>query len=429
MKVSNYSTRDEMRADQLVRLRRLLDVVAADNPFYRSKLREAGLDGGLSSLAEFFEKMPFTEKQELVDDQAAHPPFGTNLTYPLEDYSRFNQTSATSSRPMRWIDTPDGWQGLVENWKQVLHAAGVERADVLYFAFSFGPFLGFWTGWDAATQLGCLSIPGGGLSSVARLAAIRDNQATVLMCTPTYALRLAEIAAENQIGLGEMRIRKIIVAGEPGGSVPAVRKRIEDCWPGAAVFDHHGMTEVGPVSHECPQQPGTLLIIESAYLPEIVEPGGTRPVAPGELGELILTTLNRVGSPLIRYRTGDLVREDPDVAGRHGYPQMALAGGILDRADDMVMVRGVNVFPSAVDDVIRSFADVAEYRVEVSDAGSMAELNVRVEPVPECADAGQLAARIELRLRLTFSLRMPVAVCDHNELPRFKAKARRWVRI
>jgi len=220
----------------------------------------------------------------------------------------------------------------------------------------------------------------------------------------------------------------VIVAGESGGSVPAVRQTLERRWRGAEVFDHHGMTEVGPVSYQCPERPGTLMVIESSYLAEIVDPASGLHVAPGDTGELVLTTLGRLGSPLIRYRTGDLVQEDLEIAERFGRHELALKGGILGRLDDMVLVRGVNVYPGAIEDAIRSFAEVAEYRCEIRRTGAMAELNILIEPSTECSDGDGLARRIEARLRCCFNLRVPVAVCAAGELPRFEMKAHRWVK-
>jgi phenylacetate-CoA ligase len=373
--------------------------------------------------------MPFTRKESLVEDQRRHPPFGTNLTYPLDSYSRFNQTSATTGgSPLRWLDTAESWQWMVDNWKQVYRAC-VTRQDRLYFAFSFGPFLGFWTAFDAATQLGCLSIPGGGLSSTARLEAMRDNGATVLLCTPTYAMRLAEIAADERFDIQSLRIRRILVAGEAGGSLPAVRERIERGWPGAKVFDHHGMTEVGPVSHECPGEPCTLAVIDSSYLAEIVDPASGRPVPPGEIGELVLTTLGRAACPLLRYRTGDLVRQRVERAGEHSDYGMLLEGGILGRTDDMVVVRGMNLYPAALDEVLRSFQEVAEYRVELHTEKAMTEIRLRVEPIHDEIDGAQLVRTIQDRVHSQFHLRIPVTITSPGTLPRFEMKAQRWVRM
>jgi len=430
MTLRGQPSREAICRVQLDALRNLLGEVAAGNPFYRSVLKKAGLEGGVGSLEEFVAQMPLTHKAALVDDQRRHPPYGSNLTYPLDRYCRFNQTSSTSGTPLRWLDTRESWQWMLDNWKQVYAAAGVRggpQADCLYFAFSFGPFLGFWTAFEAATQLGCRAIPGGGLSSRERLEAIRDNRATVLLCTPSYALRLAEVAADEGLDCASMAIRTIVLAGEPGGSLQAVRRRIERAWPGASVFDHHGMTEVGPVTYQCPEKPGTLMVIESSYLAEIVDPDSDTPVARGEIGELVLTTLGRVGSPLIRYRTGDLVREDLEVAAKFGRHELALKGGIRGRVDDMVVVRGVNVFPSAVDDVLRAIPEVAEYRIEIESAGAMSELRLRVEPAASDIAPQALARRIATQMRSALHLRVPVTICPPNTLPRFEMKAKRWV--
>ncbi len=342
-----FPSREAIAAHQLQQLRTLLQAVCADNRFYAPRLQQAGLSREVCTLDDFFRNMPFTRKEEIAADQQAHPPYGTNLTYPLSAYNRFTQTSATSGAPLRWLDTPQSWQWMLDNWKQVLTAAEITPVDAIYFAFSFGPFLGFWTAFEAACQMGCRCLPGGGLSSLARLQAIRDNGVNVLCCTPTYAAHLGQVAAQQRIDLGALAVRTIIVAGEPGGSVPTTREQIERTWPRATVFDHHGMTEVGPTSYQCPGRPCTLMVIESSYIAEIVDPLRDKPVPRGDVGELVLTTLGRRGSPLIRYRTGDLVRENLDIALHEGRQEMALRGGILGRADDMVLVRGVNLYPAA----------------------------------------------------------------------------------
>ncbi len=258
--------------------------------------------------------------------------------------------------------------------------------------------------------MGALAIPGGGMRTAVRLRTILETRATVLCCTPTYAIRLAEAAAEENLNLATSNVRRVVVAGEPGGSIPATRAHIEKLWPGARVIDHHGMTETGPVSYGCPARPGVLHIIESSYVAEVID------------GELILTNLGRLGSPLIRYRTGDLVHA---VKGQCicGSTDVALEGGILGRTDDMVVVRGVNIYPSAVEEVLRS-EGVTEYRVEVRTERALTELRIQVE-----ASESSAAPRLEAALTNAFSLRIPVSHVDIGSLPRFEAKAKRWVRL
>lgn len=423
--MGEFPNREAIAAHQFGQLQQLLGEILPRNKFYNAKF--AGLNPAPASLEDFSRHFPFTTKAELSEDQRSHPPHGTNLTHPLEAYSRFHQTSGTTSSPMRWLDTPQSWNWMVENWKEVYRAAGVTRGDRIYFAFSFGPFIGFWLAFEAAQQLHCLCLPGGGLGSAARLRAMCENKATVLCCTPSYAARLAEVAAEEKIPLHGSAIRRIIVAGEPGGSVPATRQRLEHLWPGARVFDHHGMTETGPVSFECPARPGVLHLLESAFYAEALNASGA-PAAAGTPGELVLTSLGRFGSPVLRYRTGDLVRpqrfdRQPCACGRY---DMALPGGIIGRTDEMVIVRGVNIFPTAVEEVVRGFEEVAEFEVQVENSTSLVELTLRIEPADGCGDPDALADRVQGALHAAFNLRVPVAIAAAGSLPRYEMKARRW---
>jgi phenylacetate-CoA ligase len=429
--VTEVNSRAELERLQLAHLRELLRGMLPANRFYASRLGDKVDAAGLATLDDYRRQVTFTTKPEITADQAAHPPFGTNLTFPIERYTRFHQTSGTTGRPLRWLDTPESWEAMVDCWSEVFRAAGVDRSDRVLFAFTFGPFIGFWMAFEAATRLGCLCLPGGGLTSAARLSMILENDVTVVCCTPTYAARLAEVAAAEGIPLANAHVRLLVVAGEPGGSVPGVRTRLEQAWVGARVFDHHGMTEVGPVTYECPAQPGVLHLIESAFLAEIVDPGTGEPVADGERGELVLTTLKRTGSPLLRYRTGDLVRARSRATGGPcacGRVELALEGGILGRVDDMVIIRGVNVFPGAVDDIVRRLPDVVEYQVRIETVHHLDELKLLIEPAPGYADVAGLVARLQKALQDAFALRVPVMAVERGTLPRFEMKARRWVR-
>ena len=407
-------------AKQLEHLRSLLSALRPANSFYEKKLGAADINVGIATLEDFSLRCPFTTKEELVADHQANPPYGTNLTFPVGQYTRIHQTSGTTGKPLRWLDTPDDWQWMGDSWKEIFRAAGVDEKDRVLFAFSFGPFIGFWLAFDAATQMGCLCFPGGGLTTVTRLRILMENEATVLCCTPTYALRLAEVAGKEDIDLKENKLRKIIVAGEPGGSIESTRKRLEEAWD-AQVFDHHGMTEVGPVTYQWEGKANHLKVMEEAYYAEVIKPGTNDPVTEGEEGELILTALGRTGSPLIRYRTGDLVRPQRHEEG------LLLAGGILGRTDDMVIVRGVNVYPSAIEHIMRSVDGVAEYQVITTTSEEMAELSLRVEPASEDLDQ-VLTNEIETAIRGSLGLRVPVEIVPPDSLPRFELKAKRWIK-
>jgi phenylacetate-CoA ligase len=410
-----------LEQQQLAALNRLIAAIAPTNRFYRAKLAAAGGLDGFASLAEFSARMPFTTKDELARDQLAFPGGGSTLTFPRETYVRFHQTSGTGGRPLIWLDDPASWQWVLENWKVVWQQAGARGGDAAFFAFSFGPFLGFWAAFDSAVQLGLRAIPGGGMGSAERARMIIAQRPRLMCCTPTYALRLAEVARAESLDLATAGVERILVAGEPGGSVPAIRAAIERAWPGARVVDHHGMTEIGPVSYAVPEEPDILRLMHRSYFCEVLRPGSGESVAPGENGELVLTTLGRAACPLLRYRTGDLVQ--PVTLPECEPVAFALAGGVLGRVDDMVIVRGVNLYPAALDAAIRSVAGVREYQVEIDKRPTLPEVAVRFESSDATADP---TAELAAHLRAVFQLRIAVTRVPSGTLPVFELKARRW---
>jgi phenylacetate-CoA ligase len=419
--------RDALAAVQGRRLSELLAAIYRRNAFYTQKLDAAGVDVERLRLPRDLAKLPVTTKGELNADQASNPPWGTALTEPLERYTRYCQTSSTTGRPLRWIDTNDSWQWLLDCWKAVYRGARVTSGDRVFFPFSFGPFLGFWAGFEAGPQLGLHCIPGGGMSSQIRLSLIESVGATVVCCTPTYALRLAEIAEHERPlrPLAESTVRVLIVAGEPGGSIPATRERIERSW-GARVIDHHGLTEVGPVSFECWESPGYLHVNEGEFIVEVLDPVTGEPVADGEPGELVVTNLGRVASPVIRYRTGDIVirRVTPCPCGR---TWARLEGGILGRADDMINIKGVNVYPVGIESVVRRFSEVVEFRSIVSASAAMRSLRLEIEVAPQAHEPAAVASRVAYQLREALGLTVAVNVVPGGTLPRFEMKASRFV--
>ena len=418
--------RTALEALQAARLTALLRTLRGRNAFYDRKFASARVDVGRLAFPRDLTALPFTTKAELVADQAASPPWGTVPSEPLEHYTRYNQTSSTTGQPLRWIDTPATWQWMLECWKAVYRAAGVTARDRVFFPFSFGPFLGFWTGFDAATQIGAHAIPAGGMTSGQRLALIAALAPTVMCCTPTYALRLLDVARETggRETLSDSPVRVVIVAGEPGGSIPATRERIERGW-GARVIDHHGLTEVGPISFECLHAPGFLHVNEREFIAEVIDPDTGEPAADGVRGELVITNLGRTASPVIRYRTRDLVVRTRARCAC-GRTLARLAGGVLARADDMVNVRGVNVYPAAVEAVLRAIEPVVEYRSTVRTAGSLRGIAVEVETADE-ADPAAVAAVAASRLREALGLTVPVTPVAAGALPRFEMKARRFL--
>ena len=404
----------------------MLETVLDKNAFYRNKFRQAGFSG-IPRIKEW-SHFPFTTKAELVADAEAHPPYGSNLTYPLESYLRLHQTSGTTGRPLVVLDTVESWEAWKKCWGYIFRAAGVVPGDRVFVAFSFGPFVGFWPPFEAGPELGQRSLSGGGQTSLQRIKVIQDHQATVLVCTPTYALHLAEVASEGGIDLSATSIRITIHAGEPGASIPATKKRIEEVW-GAKCFDHIGASEVGPYGFECHLQPGGVHINELDYICEVIDPATTDAVNPGEMGELVLTNLNRWGFPVIRYRTGDLVKLSTDETCPCGRSFRRLMGGILARADDMMTIRGVNLYPSAVEAVVRKFREIVEFEGRVSTRKGMQQLVLRVEVDPRAQEqCDVIRKRLQNELRNQLGLRIDVELVPAGALPRYELKARRFKR-
>jgi phenylacetate-CoA ligase len=397
---------DEIRARQLAKLRAGLAEVLAANPFWRARLHDVhGWDD--------FERLPLLTKAELLADQQDHAPFGSNLTHPLSEYVRLHQTSGSSGdQPLRWLDTQESWDWWLRIWAEhVYRAAGVTAADRVFFAFSFGPFIGFWSAFGGAERLGALCISGGAMTSEQRVRNLLDVGATVLMSTPTYALRLAGVADQIGVNLSAAGVRTTIHAGEPGASIPATRDAIEAAYS-ARCFDHTGMTELGPTGHSCSARDGVHLI-ESEFIFEVA----------GD-GELIATNLGRWGMPLIRYRTGDrvVVSHEPCSCGS---PFMKIVGGIQGRVDDMFTVRGVNLYPSQVEDIVRHYPEVTEFVIEHRRERQMDEVTLLIEP----SLASFSTERLEADLRQALGVRLGCRIVGPGTLPRSDLKSKRIVRV
>ena len=391
---------------QLAKLRAGATHVLATNAFWRERLNSLG---GWDD----FERLPLTTKSELLADQSAHPPFGTNLTFPVDRYVRLHQTSGSSGdQPLRWLDTAESWDWWLRIWAEhVYRAAGVTSSDRVFLAFSFGPFIGFWSAFGGAERLGALSMSGGAMTSEQRVRNMLDLGATVLLSTPTYALRLADVANEIGVNLSAASIRTTIHAGEPGASIPATRAAIEAAYS-AESFDHTGMTELGPTGHSCSARDG-IHLVETEFIFEVAQDG-----------ELIATNLGRWGMPLFRYRTGDrvVVSREPCSCGS---PFMKILGGIQGRVDDMFTVRGVNLYPSQVEDIVRRYPQVTEFVIEHRRERRMDEVTLLIESSP----ASFSTDRLEADLRQALGVRLDCRVVKPGTLPRSELKAKRLVRV
>jgi phenylacetate-CoA ligase len=423
--------RERLQALQLAKLRRQCQWAAARSPWYRRLFAAERFEPAqLSSVDDLRRLTPLT-RDEWMNSQFEHPPYGEIPTIGGEGAIRVHTTSGTTGRgPLRAIDSPKDWAWIAEMWAYAIWGCGVRPADTAYIAFGYGSFIGFWGLHYAMEKVGALNVPGGAQTTEARVRQMIDFDVNVVASTPTYALRLAQEAETLGIDLRGSSVSRVILSGEPAGSIPQTKALIEEQW-GAKAFDTAGMTEIGTIMvFECEQQPGGTHIIEDHMLEEVIDPETLEPVAYGERGERVVTSFGRGSIPLIRYRTGDLVCRVPASTCSCGRGFDIYEGGILGRVDDMKIIRGTNVYPRAIEAIVREFSEVGEFQTVITREGVRDEITLRVEMKTEWREDGwdDLAHNLHRRLALAHEgLNFRIERADAGELPRFELKATRTV--
>jgi phenylacetate-CoA ligase len=419
------ASRASLRSIQEARLREQVTHAYAGSPFYRKKLDAAGVEPEHVRTLDDLARLPFTTKDELKQDQAEHPLWGTLLAVPFEHCLRVHMTSATTGRPLAFVDTRDDWYGFYHSYARSLWAFGIRPADMVMAAFSYGPWIGFWSGFYAAQDLGCMVYPAGGLSTDQRIDALLTYPITVLGCTPSYALFLAEQAQKKGIDLAtRTKIRITWHTGEPGASIPATKARIEAAF-GAKAFDLPGLTEIAAWGFECDARSGLTHVHEDYCYPEVLDEQD-RPVKPGERGELVFTSLYRKAMPLLRYRTRDVVQlaDRPCPCGR---TLVAFEGGVLARLDDMKKVRGIIVYPRRVEEIVRGHRGVEEFQIVFRRLEGLDDILVRIDPARglQHDERAGLQRTLSDELRVGLGIRVSVELTEPGGLPRWDHKARR----
>jgi phenylacetate-CoA ligase len=422
--------RHELEALQLRKLQATVDWAYHRSPFWRRKLDGARVKPEHIRSLEDIRRLPFLTKEEWLQSQGTSPLFGDGLTASADLAMRYHQTSGTSGRtPLRVLDGRKDWEWQAEMWAYGLYAFGVRPQDVVYLPFSYGVFIGFWGAHYAAEKIGALVIPGGGQGTEARIRQILELGATVVVATPTYALRLAQAAVEMGVDLArDSKVELLIHAGEAGANIPSTKRAIEEAW-GARAGDFPGMTESGTIcAFECNEQCGAIHIIEDHYYEEVVDPVSGEPLGYGQRGERVMTSFGRGLMPVLRYRTGDLVERVEARACPCGRTFDLYRGGVIGRKDDMKIIRGVNVYPSAVENIVREYEEINEFQIVITKEGPLDEITVKVEPRPEVAESAYSALRERLGEDLAAAhegLRFGVEVVKPGTLPTFELKAKR----
>ena len=423
--------RERLEALQLAKLRYHCEWAAARSPWYRARFAAEGFEPSqLRSLADL-RRVPILTREEWTNSQFQHPPYGEIPVIGGDGAIRLHTTSGTTGRgPLRALDSRKDWAWIAEMWAYAIWGCGARPSDTAYIAFGYGSFIGFWGLHYAMEKVGVLNVPGGAQSTEARVLQIVDFDATVVAATPTYALRLAQEADRLGVDLPSSSVQRLILSGEPAGSIPQTKALIEGLW-GAKAFDTAGMTEIGTIMvFECSHQPGGTHIIEDNMIEEVIDPATLEPLSYGERGERVVTSFGRGTIPLLRYRTSDLVCRVPAATCSCGRGFDLYEGGILGRVDDMKIIRGTNVYARGIEAIVREFPEVEEFQTVITREGLRDEITLRVELRADRSPASweELSDVLHRRLALAHEgLNFRIERADAGELPRFELKAKRTV--
>ncbi len=422
--------RDRLDALHLHKVRALLDYAYASSPFYRRKFDAAGIKpADIRSLEDLKTRVPLTDKSEFIQLQQERPPYGDTLALPAEFVAHHAETSGTTGVPLAIPYSMADTVRYGESWVYGFWGLGIRPTDSFYFAFGWGNFAGFWSAYWGARRLGCKIISGGGLDTKGHVQAILRSKPTVLISTPTFALRIASVAAEMGIDLSQSSVRFTYHAGEPGPTaLPGMREEIERAW-GAKAGDLLGIAEVDAMAPGCPEGDG-VHVNEMNLHSWSMDPETKREVRDGEIGENIVTGYANMAQPLINYRTHDLVRRVSSC--RCGRTWAKLEGSVLGRTDFMVTVRGTNVYQSAVENLLAQVEGVSmHYELRLTRVGDNDAMTVHFEPAASAgSDAAAwqgIAAQVSERIHRALHVRLDCRPVAPGTLPRYDLKTKRMI--
>ncbi len=402
--------------------------VYESSPFYKAKLKEAGLRPEQVRTLRDLQRVPFTGKDEIRRSQEQSPPLGNHLAAPLEKVVRVHSSSGTTGRPTYVGITKHDRAVWTEIVARCFYAMGARPNDVILHAVGLTFFVGGLPMQQAIEEIGATFVPIGTGASDRVVSTGRDLGATAIHCTPSYAIYLTEYV-RNKVGMDpkDLGIHKFLCGAEPGIGNPAVRKQIEDAWA-AKACEGMGNADMAPsIFGECYEQQGMHYCAQEFVIPEIIDPdtGENLEIEEGVTGELVYTAIDREACPLLRFRTRDRVTvwTNPCGCGRTSFRLRCIG-----RTDDMLIVLGVNVFPSAIKDVATSMRPrtTGEIQVVLDRPGPKVEppMRVKVEYGEQAGDLATLKKQIEERLREKLVFRADVELVAPGTLPRFEAKAK-----
>ncbi len=421
-------SRAELHELQLERLKEQVKYLNNNSTYYHRTFKENKITPEDFKSLDDLKRIPFLDKYMVGESQERHPPFGEFLSVPERDIVKYFRTSGTTLHPRNFCYTYNDWWNITcEVLARMKYAIGVRAEDRAFIAFPYSTFIALWTAHYACEKIGCMVIPGGGISTRERLHLMRDMKVTHLHATPTYAYRLANVAEEEGIDIRSIPLKTIQTGGEPLAAVPGSRKRLEEIWQ-AKVYDEYGANEaLCLVGGECAEQNG-IHVCEDFLIAEILNDDGEQ-VAPGEAGELVISNILTKSMPLLRARIGDVVTytDEPCPCGRQ-----TMRIKVIGRADDMILIKGTNVFPTTVEEMVKRCTELSsEFMIVIDEIDGVYELIIQVEPgkregfTPD--EEEQVKKKLVEMMRENLRLRPVVQVMDPGSLPRFEVKSKRVI--
>ena len=425
-----YETMPREQLDQL-HLHRVKAVLAhayAHSAFYRRKLDDASVHpASIRTLEDFKHKVPLTDKSEFIRLQEERPPYGDTLAVPPDFIAHHCETSGTTGIPLRIPYTDYDTERYGEAWCYGFWAIGIRPSDQFYFAFNWGLFAGFWSAYWGVRRLGGTVYSGGGQNSEGHIRMIQRLKPTVLLCTPTYALHLAEVARRMGIDPSGLSVKYTYHAGEPGPcAIPAMRRQLEESW-GALAGEMLGVAEIHALAPSCPTREG-VHVDETGCFTWSRDPDTGQEASEGAIGENIITTYVNNAQPLINYRTHDLVQRLNQCAC--GRTWAFFKGVVLGRTDFMVTLRGTNVYQSAVENLLGQVEEISpHYELVLTRVSGLDRICVRAEPQPAVPAERypDLGRRVEEWMHEALRVRLEVEILPPGTLPRYELKTRRII--
>jgi phenylacetate-CoA ligase len=398
--------------------------------FHRGLYKDAGIEQGDIKTLDDIARVPKVEKSMMRAIQGPNKepyPYGDMLCVPLAEVSEHHETSGTTGQPVFQADSWQDWEWWSEAWAYIMYAQGYREVDRVYLPFGYSIFVAFWAAHYGAEKLGCQIIPGGILNTEARILKMQQLKPTAFCATPTYVLGMADTARKIGIEPGALGIKRITVAGEPGGSIISTKQRMQDAWH-CPVYDHVGATEIGAWSYECTEQTG-LHVNEGLFLVQIEDvETGKLIKEPGKKGKMVITAFDRLAQPCIRFDSKDLIQWSKDDVCGCGRTFRKIEGGVMGRADDITKVKGVLLSPTAIEEVVRSIPELSnEHEVTVTKKGDVDDISIKIELMPgQEANRDAVEAKLANLLRLRTNLGYNIEFCEYDSLTRYDVKAKRF---